>query len=210
MKLHTLQATHRETGRKGLITQTRKMGNIPAVVYGGEQGAFPVSVNRRDLERIFHTEGGTHALIQLDFTDMPQHNTPAIVKSIQYHPVTDSVLHVDFQRIRLDERIQSPVAVVLTGRPKGVVEGGVLEHQLREITVECFALDLPEHIEIDVSNLGMGESIHVSDVTPSEGITIITDPELTIASIHAPRVMKAAEAALEEAEAEKESESGEE
>ena len=129
---------------------------------------------------------------------------PAIIKAVQRHPVSDVPQHVDFMRIRLDEMIQSPVAIVLSGRPKGVIDGGVIDHQLREVMVECLALDIPEHIEIDITSLGMGESIHVSDLQVADNIRIITEPGLAVASIHAPRVVKAAE---QEAETKAETES---
>lgn len=211
MQLHTLQAKTRSTGRKGLNTQARVKGDIPSILYGNNAGNITITVDRRSLEKILHTEGGAHALIQLEFEESPETNTPAIVKAIQHHPVNDAVQHVDFLRIRLDERIQSPVSIVLNGRPKGVVEGGVIDHQIREVTVECLALDIPEHIAVDITNLGLGESLHVSALQVPEGVVILTDPSLTIASIHAPRVAKATEetAEGEAGEAKEESETEE-
>ena len=202
MQLHTLKAKTRTTGRKGMNTDLRVNGSVPSVIYGEGKDSFAIAVDRKALAKIMHTEGGAHALLQLEFDDAAEHNSPAIIKAVQHHPVSDAVLHVDFMRIRLDQRIQSPVTIVLTGRAKGVVDGGVVDHQLREVTVECLALDMPEHIEVDMTDLGMGESIHVSDLKVSESVTIITDPELTIASIHAPRVMKTEEELAGEAEAE--------
>lgn len=212
MQLHTLEAKARTTGSKGLNTQARVNGSIPAVLYGLEAQNLPIMVDRRSLEKILHSEGGEHALIQLEFADAPDNDTPVIVKAVQHHPVNSSVLHLDFMRIRLDELIQSPVAVVLTGRAKGVIEGGLIDHQIREVLVECLALDIPRNIEIDITDLGLGDSIHVSDLQVAEGITILTDPDLAIASIHVPRAVKAAEEAVEgaEAEAKEESEGAEE
>ncbi len=193
MQLHTLKTKTRSTGRKGMNTQARSEGSIPSVLYGGDAENMTIVVERRALEKILHHGGGSHALIQLEFDDMAQCNTPAIIKAIQRHPVCDALQHVDFMRIRLDQKIQSPVAILLTGRPKGVIDGGVIDHQLREVTVECLALDIPDHIEIDITHLGMGESVHVADLKVSENITILSDPALAIASVHAPRVVKAAE-----------------
>lgn len=204
MQLHTLDSKVRSTGRKGMNTEARKDGGIPSVLYGGDADNMNIVVNRRALEKILHQEGGAHALIQLQFAEMAQCDTPAIIKAVQRHPVSDVPQHVDFMRIRLDELIQSPVAILLSGRPKGVIDGGVIDHQLREVMVECLALDIPEHIEIDITNLGMGESIHVSDLQVADNIRIITEPGLAVASIHAPRVVKAAE---QEAETKAETES---
>jgi len=215
MQLHTLESKVRSTGRKGMNTQARKDGEIPSVLYGGAAENMNILVNRRSLEKILHMGGGAHSLIQLQFDGMDQCDTPAIIKSVQRHPVSDALQHVDFLRIQLDREIQSPVAIVLTGRPKGVIDGGVIDHQLREVTVECLALDIPEHIEIDISHLGMGESIHVADLQVAGNIKIVTEPGLAIASVHAPRVVKAAEAEAEskpeaEAEAKAEADKGSE
>ena len=203
MQLHTLESKVRSTGRKGMNTEARKDGGIPSVLYGGDADNMNIVVNRRALEKILHQEGGAHALIQLQFTEMAQCDTPAIIKAVQRHPVSDVPQHVDFMRIRLDEMIQSPVAIVLSGRPKGVIDGGVIDHQLREVMVECLALDIPEHIEIDITSLGMGK---VSRIGPASRRQYQDHYRagLAVASIHAPRVVKAAE---QEAETKAETES---
>lgn len=193
MQLITIESTIRETGSKAQRAQTRAAGNVPAVIYGNSKDALAIAVNRKSVEKLLHTEGGMHAIVQLNFENAPEHNSPALMKATQRHPVRDNLLHVDFLRIRLDQRIQTQVSVVLTGRAKGIVEGGVIDHQLREINIECLALDTPEHIEVDISHLGLGESIHVSDLNVGEGVTILTDADFAVASIHAPRVLKSAE-----------------
>lgn len=210
MQLHTLQSQVRATGRKGFTNQVRENGGVPAVIYGGAQSnPVSASVNRKALEKILHTEGGRHAVVQLQFDDMPDYNSPVLIRATQRHPVKGALLHVDFMRIRLDERIQTKVSVVLVGRAKGIIEGGVLDHQLREVDIECLAMEVPEHFEVDITALGLGESIHVSDLKISEGITILTDTDLAIASIHAPRVAKAAEEEVEETPETAEAESAE-
>ena len=123
-----------------------------------------------------------------------------LFRSVQWHPVKDTLLHVDFLRIRLDQRIQTQVSIVLKGRAKGIIEGGVIDNQIREVDIECLALEVPECIEVDISDLGLGESVHVGDLSVAEGVTILTNPDFAIASIHMPRVVKTAEE--EEAEAE--------
>ncbi len=192
MQLQTLKANIRETGRKGLTTQTRENGAIPAVVYGGGAAPLSAAVDRKILEKILHAEGGAHAVVQLDF-DQAANSSPVLVKALQRHPVSGKLLHVDFFRIRLDERIQTQVAVVLTGRAKGLLDGGVVDQQLREVQIECLAVDIPEHIEVDISDLGLGEGLHVSDLPVPEGVAILSDPNAAVAAIHAPRVVKTAE-----------------
>jgi large subunit ribosomal protein L25 len=210
MQLVTLNSMVRETGRKVHRATVRKAGSVPAVIYGNSEGALAIAVNEKSLEKLLHTEGGMHAVVQLDFENAPEYNSPALMKAVQRHPIKDSLLHVDFLRIRLDQRIQTQVTVVLKGRAKGIIDGGVIDHQLREVDIECLALEMPDHIEVDITNLGLGESIHVGDLQVAEGVTILTDPELAVASVHTPKVIKTAaeeaEAAVE-GEAEKEGES---
>ena len=204
MQLVTLNSLVRETGRKTHRAIIRKSGKVPAVIYGNNQDALAIAVNEKSLEKLLHTEGGMHAVVQLDFENAPEYNSPALLKAVQRHPIKDNLLHVDFLRISLDQRIQTQVAVVLKGRAKGVVDGGVIDYQIREVEIECLALEVPEHIEVDITNLGLGESVHVGDLQVAEGITILTNPELAIASVHTPKVMKSAaeetEAAAEGAE----------
>ncbi|HDP34761.1 MAG TPA: 50S ribosomal protein L25 [Candidatus Hydrogenedentes bacterium] len=199
MQLVTLNAEVRETGRKTFTSRTRAADRIPAVVYGNAADAVAVAVDRKIIEKLLHTEGGIHAVVQLEFDNAPEYNSPALIKATQRDPIRDALLHVDFLRIRLDQRIQTEVAVVLTGRAKGVVEGGIIDHQIREVDIECLALDAPQHLEVDISHLGMGESVHVSDLKVAEGVTILTDANLAIASVHAPRVLKTAEEEAAEA-----------
>jgi large subunit ribosomal protein L25 len=193
MELITIESTLRETGRKAHRAAVRAAKNVPAVIYGNNTDAVPVTINEKAVEKLLHTEGGVHSVVQLNFESTPEHNSPALIKAIQRHPIKDCLVHVDFMRIRLDQRIQTQVVIVLTGRAKGVLEGGVIDNQIREVDIECLALEVPEHIEVDVSHLGLGESIHVSDLKVAEGVTILTDANLAIASVHMPRVVKTAE-----------------
>ncbi len=199
MQLQTLKTKVRETGRKGLAAHTRNTGFVPAVMYGARKEAVSLAVERKALEKILHTEGGMHAVVQLDFEDAPEHSSPALLKEVQRHPYRERLVHADFMRIRLDERVHTRVTVVLKGRAKGVIDGGVVDQQIREVEIECLALEIPEHIEVDITNLGMGESIHVADLVVPEGVTVVTDAELGIAAIHAPRVLKTAEEEAAEA-----------
>lgn len=201
MQLVSLKSTVRETGRKAHRASVRASGSIPAVIYGNNQEALSIAIDEKGIEKLLHTEGGMYAVVQLDFDDAPEYNSPALMKAVQRHPVKDTLLHVDFLRIRLDQRIQTQVVIVLTGRAKGVVEGGVIDHQIREVDIECLALEVPDHIEVDITDLELGESVHVSDLNVAEGVTILTDPDLAIASVHTPRIVKTAEEEAAEAEA---------
>ncbi|MCK5861768.1 MAG: 50S ribosomal protein L25 [Candidatus Hydrogenedentes bacterium] len=210
MKLVTIESTLRETGNKAKRVQTRATGNVPAVIYGNKEEPVSIAVNDKFIEKLLHTEGGAHAIVQLNFENTPDCNTPALIKAVQRHPIRDTLVHIDFLRIRLDQRIQSRVSVVLTGRAKGFLEGGVTDHQLREIEIECLAMEMPDHIEVDITELELGDSIHVSDLEVAEGITILTNAKFAVASIHAPRVLKTEEEEAAEAAEAAETAEGEE
>lgn len=200
MQLQTLTATSRATdGTKGQVNRVRTSGEIPVVLYGEGKGAVSLKVNEKEFMHVVHGRGGEHAIVQLDVKDDPALSGPALLKAVQHHPVRSAVLHADFLRIRLDENIRTSVPITLTGQPRGVVEGGVLDHQLRELEVECLALEVPEKIVVDVSQLGMGESLHVSDLAIPAKVTVVTESERAVAAVHAPRV--ATEAAAAEGEA---------
>jgi len=138
-----------------------------------------------------HGSSGEHAIVEL-LSDDANVKGHALIKSVQHHPVRNTVMHADFYRIRLDETIKTVVPVVLVGRAVGVIEGGVLDHTLRDLEVECKALEVPEQIEYDITNMVIGDRVHVSDLTIPEGVTLLTDEERTVATIHQPRVVGAA------------------
>lgn len=200
MELQTLKAATRAERGKGAAGRDRKAGQIPGVLYGGGGDAVSLKLDAKEFDRLVHS-GGEHAIVQLEVEDAPKLSSPAMLKSVDHHPVRGDILHADFLRIRLDERITTLVSLELVGRCKGVVEGGVLDFQLREVEVECLALEVPEKIEVDTSELGIGDSLHVEQITAPPNVTIVTDPTRSIVAVHAPRVVKSAAEEAEEAEA---------
>lgn len=188
MELQNLQVKTREAKGKGAARRTRRELEVPAVIYGEGQAPVSVRVPVRAFDKMIHGAMGEHALVQLDVADHPELSGPALLKAVQHHPVRSNVVHADFLRIRLDARLHTVVPVVLVGRSRGVVDGGVSDHQMHELEIECMALDVPAQIEIDITDLGMGDSLHVSQLTPPPGVTITSDPERTVIAIHAPRV----------------------
>lgn len=201
MELQTITAEMRKTDGKGAAGRTRREGNVPAVLYGGEGDPVSLKLNGRDFAAFMASITGEMAVVQLDVQDNPEVNSPALLKSLQWHPTKHEVTHVDFVRIRLDERIVSTVQLELTGRPKGVVEeGGVLDQLLREVEIECLALDIPEVLEVDVTELALGDTIHVSAIQVPENVTLLTDPEYAVASVAIPRMPEEEEAEGEEGE----------
>lgn len=173
------------------MQRLRRQGLVPAIVYGWDMEPLSVAVNQRELVRLLQSKSGEHALVTLKLEDGKSWEKPALVHAVQHDPVDDHVLHVDFHVILLTERIKVKVPVILQGEPAGVKqEGGVLEHFLRDIEIECLPTEIPAGVEHDVSALTIGDTIHVRDLTPPKNAKILSDPEGVIASIQAPKVEK--------------------
>ena len=201
MELHKLAIESREEADgKGAIQRLRMTGQIPVVLYGGNKEAVSAQVNAKEFVQLIRGRGGEHAIVQLECKSKPDLNSPAMLKAVQHHPIRGEVLHADFMRIRLDERIQTVVPLVLIGQAKGLVEGGILDHQLRELEIECLALEVPEQITVDVSDVGIGDVIHVADVHVPANVTLLTGTDRAVVAVLAPRVVEEAPVA-EEAEA---------
>ncbi len=189
MELETFKVNTRHAQGKRSAHSLRRQGFVPAVLYGGEGNPVTLQMKTGAFEHLLHSGWGQHAIVQLEIEDEPELNTPALLKNVQYHPVKDEILHADFLRIRLDQRISTLVPVELQGEAEGVLEGGVLDHQLRELEIECLALDVPESVKIDISELKVGDSIHVSAIAPPPNTTVVTDPERAVVAILAPQVI---------------------
>jgi large subunit ribosomal protein L25 len=203
MDILKLNVTARGNAGKGPARQARLAGSIPGVLYGGGKDPASISINLREFDHLIHGSGSEHAVVELQCDDDAV-NGPALIKAVQHHPVRHTVMHADFQRIRLDESIKTVVPVELIGRAVGVIEGGVLDHTLRELEVECKALEVPDVLQFDISGMKIGDIVHVSDMTIPENITVLTDMDRTLATVHQPRVTGAAAGAEEGEEAEAE------
>ena len=208
MEIHSLKAATRETGGKKSARNVRAAGALPGVLYGGGQEPVSLVINCREFEVAVHrSRGGEHAILRLEVEDKPELSSPVLLKAVQHHPVRGNFLHADFLRIRMDERIVTVVPVRLEGLAPGVGEGGVLDHQMREVEVECLALDVPEEVVVDVSGLHIGDSVHLDAVKFPENVTVLTETDRPVVTVHAPRVVKEVvpeEAVEEEAAAEPE------
>lgn len=201
MELLNLKAQPRVARGKGGARQTRRAGRVPAVLYGGDGGPLSLSIDGRAFLRVLHGELGEHAVVQLEIEGQPELNSPAIVKQVQHDPVYGHVLHADLFRIRLDQKIKTMVPIHLEGRAKGILEGGVLDHQLREIEVECPPLEVPKYIIVNIETLEIGHSLHVSDIVAPDNVVILTPSDRPVVAIHAPRVQAATPAEGEAAAA---------
>jgi large subunit ribosomal protein L25 len=191
MQSQSLQASRREGRGKGVARKLRAAAKIPAVVYGKGTTSEPVALDRKAFETLMKN-GGHHGLIDLRL-DTTSEALKALVREVQVHPVSRLVEHVDLQRVSMQERIRIDVPIVLLGKPEGVrLSGGILEHNLRSIEVECLPGDIPEKIEIDVTALAVGHSIHISDLKLGN-VTILAHGDTAVATVSMPAAERSAE-----------------
>ncbi|HHY40449.1 MAG TPA: 50S ribosomal protein L25/general stress protein Ctc [Syntrophaceticus sp.] len=197
METVKLSAQYRERGSKGAVRALRRKGETPAVLYGKGVGNMLVKVPTKELEQILknHVIGST--LIDLDVdTGEKRESYLVMCREVQRDPIRRELLHADFYQIDLNQEIQTEIPVVLVGESQGVQKGGILQYMLREVTVSCLPAKLPEQIEVDISELDIGEQVTVGDLKAPEGVEILSDPESVIALVVAPTLEE--EAAEEE------------
>ena len=155
----------------------RKQGIVPGVLYGRTK-PVAIAVGERELRAALTTSAGSHVVLDVAVDSGSEHS--AILKDYQRDKVRGTITHIDLQEVRLDQPIQTAVVVTLVGDPAGVREGGVLAQVANEINVEALPLEVPQHIEVDVSALGIGDSIRLSDIEVPAGVTFLDDPEETV------------------------------
>lgn len=162
-------------------------GRIPAVLYGMNREALPIEIIRHDFEQFMthHATGSTLVEIQIEGEKKPVN---AMIRELQTSPIKGTILHIDFMAVSLDALIHAVVSVRLVNDPVGVKAGGVLTVERHELNVEAKPGDLPEFIECDVAGLEVGDSLHVSDVVPPNGVTLLDDADSTVASVMPPTV----------------------
>jgi large subunit ribosomal protein L25 len=182
-----LTAERREGTGKGVARKLRAAGRVPAVLYGHGQEAVPLSVDARELVHLFHRAASANVLVDL-MLEGKTHLT--IPREVQRDHIHSRFIHVDFLSVRRDETITVNVEIIEVGEAPGIKAGGVVEHHLREVHVECFPQDVPEHLEADISSLEIGDMIHVSDLKAPEGVTILTNPEEAVLSVITPAALR--------------------
>lgn len=196
----TLNATARTGSGKGGARKLRATGKVPAVVYGHGDKNVPLALDRHELELLLHAISVENTVISL-VTDGGA-GKDVLIRDVQMHPYRPEVLHVDFIQLHAGEVIRMKIPVRLSGNPAGVRdEGAVLDQVIYDLEVECLPGNIPEAFEVDVSNLGVGESIRVHDVS-FPNVRILADGELPIASVVPPTVEPAADAETAAAEPE--------
>ncbi|MEE3329872.1 MAG: 50S ribosomal protein L25 [Myxococcota bacterium] len=186
----------RESGGKGVARKLRQQGRIPAVLYG--QGRDPVSLvlEPRVLEKLLHDEGH-NALFDLEADGLGSRTV--LVKSLQRHPVRGELIHADFFEINVSETITVSVTLHLVGTPVGVTQDdGIVDHQLREVELDCLPRAIPESIDIDVAAMNLGETLHVSDLILPEGVEMKTHAELAVVSVVVAKIEEEAAPVVDE------------
>ncbi|MEW6457721.1 MAG: 50S ribosomal protein L25 [Bacillota bacterium] len=187
MAVVDLKARPRAGRGKGYRNRLKQNGLIPAVIYGKEVGSLLLEVETRAVQDIL-AKTGRNALIQLRVE--PEKGRAkrydAIIKDVHMHPYRNEFFHVDFHQISLKDELTTSVNLKLTGSAPGVTAGGRLEQLIRQVEVSCLPRNIPDHIEVDVSGLGIGDAIHVSDLKAPEGVKFETDGDVTVVTLIAP------------------------
>ncbi len=168
------------------VRKVRRQNAIPAVVYGAGQSPAAIQADRKIYERIARQHQGENVIFHLNVLDGGKKlsDYPAIVRDVQIHPVHDQILHIDFHRIDLKKEINVKVTITTKGEAIGVKrDSGTLEHHLWELEVICLPTNIPHHIEVDISNLGIHDAIHVKDLKLPEGVRTEQDPESAVVSV---------------------------
>jgi large subunit ribosomal protein L25 len=192
-----LSVSTRDSSGKGSARSLRKSGRVPAVIYGHGREPQTLSINTRDLEKLLEHISAENTVIDLD---LDGRNSRTLIREIQRHPFKRQILHVDFQELVAGEKVIVRVPVILVGVPDGVrMDGGILDQTMRELEVEVDPANIPNHIEVDVTKMVIGSSLHVSDITLPEGVEVVAEEDASVAVVSAPRAVVEAVATEEAA-----------
>ena len=195
----TIEVQPRQETGKNANRRARYAGKIPAVVYGGGKESVAIEVDRKTLVDTMKGHGGENPIFLLKLGDKERH---AMIRHMQVDPVSRQVIHIDFQRVQMDQKVRVAVPVELVGTAYGVkTEGGMLDFVTREVHVECLPGDIPKHLECDVTNLHVGQHVEAKDLPLPEGVTLLDEPDRVIVALGHSR-LEAAPAAAEAAEGE--------
>ncbi|HEX9698810.1 MAG TPA: 50S ribosomal protein L25 [Acidobacteriota bacterium] len=177
-----IEAALREAGSSNEARRMRRDRKLPAVVYGGDKESNPITLNPREIVSILKSESGQNTVFQLKLGGGVSETV--MIFDVQIDPITHSLVHADLVRIAMDVELEVEIPIELIGEPIGVtLHGGVLDHSLRELTVTCLPGNIPEQIEVDVSELDLHDSIRVADLPIPDNVKVKTDPDRSVASV---------------------------
>ncbi len=189
----------REATGRASTRRLRREGQAPAVLYGpGIERSLPLSINMKELERVLHLSAGANVIVTLDI-DGKEKKT-AMFKEVVRHPVNNAIEHVDLIHVVYGTLITVEVPLQVIGKAKGQVLGGIVQHGARKMTVECMPRAIPDSLEVDITELGIGEAIHLKDIALPDGVRLTDDAEATVVSIVAPAAEEEAVTTEEAAE----------
>lgn len=194
-----LKADKRAEIGKGGARSLRRQDILPAVIYAGGNST-PIKLQRKEIGRLISSGAGERAILNIELSDdkaKPKEH-PVLIKDYQTDPVTDELLHVDFIEVSLKKKIKIMMPIIIVKEPAGIKKGGIMEHHLREVEIECLPAQIPERFEVDAGSIDIGQSLHVSELKTQEGVRILTDPHEVILSVFKPKVEVAPAAALVE------------
>lgn len=200
MELLELSANIRQNKGKGVSKALRRQGLVPGIFYGPKTAPLALSIESLEIDKIFKHTGSNKAPLNLKIKNGDTVKKTAMIKDLQVHPVSRKYLHVDFYEIAMDKKIQVKVPVELTGTAKGAEAGGTLQLITREIDVLCLPMDIPESITIDVSEMEIGDSIHVEELPVPENVEIIADTDYTVVTVSSAMAEEVVEEEREEIE----------
>ena len=180
-----LQVQARESRGSASSRRLREEGLIPGVLYGSGDKAHPFSIEERQLRKALTGDHGLHAILDV-VLEGQQKAHHAVVKDYQLDPTRARLLHIDLHEVRLDQAIQTNVVIELAGEAAGQKEGGVLSQINREVRVEALPMEVPDHLELDVTAMVIGDSLRLSDLRVPEGVTLLDDPETVLATLSPP------------------------
>jgi large subunit ribosomal protein L25 len=185
--------TRRDRG-KGPARRARRQGEIPGILYGRDVTPVALTISARDW-RLLEAHGRSNAVIRMELNDNSAiQERPVMIKNVQKAPVDHAVLHIDFLQVSMERVVQVEVPVHLVGNPVGVVNGGVVEQHLRSVMIESLPGQIPERIDIDISNLDIGDSIHVNEISVP-GVKLLDHPDVAVVGVTPPELEEAAVAA---------------
>lgn len=189
----SIEVNPREETGKNANRRARAAGKIPAVVYGGGKESVSIVIDRKTLLDTMKGHSGENPIFLLKLGDKERH---AMIRNMEVDPVSRQVIHIDFQRVVMDQKIRVTVPVEIVGTAFGVkTEGGMLDFVTREVHVECLPGDIPKHLEVDVTDIHVGQHVEAKDLKLPEGVTLLDDPDKVIISLGHGRLETADEAA---------------
>jgi large subunit ribosomal protein L25 len=182
-----LKAQRRDDHGKGAARKLRAQGLVPGILYGGGMEPQPIALSSQDLLHFFHATHGATTVVDIEIDGSTQ---MAIAREVQRDHLRGRFIHIDFLAVRRDEKVKMTVEIHEQGEAPGIKTGGVLEHHLREIEIECLPGDVPEGVVAEIGSLELGDMLRVGDIVAPAGVTILTDPSTPVISVVTPAALR--------------------